>query len=124
MKTLAYALFTALVLAACTPAPAPTTAPEPARAPPTASVSSSCAALTLTATPGTAPSREVTFNANVANPPANATYMWNAAAGTITSGQGTASIKVDPPTGEPVTVTVEVGGTPEMCIGSATIEIP
>ena len=126
MKTLAYPLFAALILAACTPAPAPTTAPEPApaAAPPTASVSSSCPNLTLSATPGTPPSRELTIAATVTNPPAGVTYNWSVSAGAISAGQGTASITVDPPTGEPVTATVEVGGAPTSCYGSATIEIP
>lgn len=123
---LACLLFTSLALAACSPRETPAAPePAPAPAPPTASVSSSCPNLTLTATPATAPSRDVAFTASVEDPPASVTYYWNVTAGAITAGQGTPTITVAAPVGEPVTTTVEVAGISSgLCYGSATIDIP
>src|SRR5262245_51862772 len=96
-------LFSALFLAACSQAEPPAAPePAPAAAPPAATVSSSCPNLTMTATAATPPSREVTMVASVENAPEGASYMWAVTAGAITAGQGTSSITVDPPTGEPV----------------------
>lgn len=118
-------LLSALVLVACTPPAAPPAEPEAAPvAPPVASISSSCPNLTITATAATPPARDVTVTASIENPPAGIMYNWTVSAGAITSGQGTASISVDPPVGEPVTAMLEVGGGSEPCYGSATIEVP
>lgn len=72
-----------------------------------------------------APSQAVTFEAKVDPAPADATFNWSIAAGTITSGQGTSSIIVEAPSG-PVTATAEIGGIAEPCTkaGSATAQIP
>lgn len=112
-----------LILAACSPTPEPATS-EPASpaVASSATVSSSCPNLTMTATVASPPSREVTITASVESPPADVAYMWNVSAGSITAGQGSASITVDPPIGEPVVATVEV--MPVSCFGSANIEVP
>lgn len=112
-----------LILAACTP-PAPEPAEPAPTVTPTATVSSSCPNLTITATTSTPPSRDVTITASVEGAPADVAYLWNVSGGAISAGQGTSSVVVDPPVGEPLTATVQVNTTPEPCFGSATIEIP
>ena len=67
---------------------------------------------------------ELTFTAEVSDAAASAklSYNWTVAAGTIASGQGASSIKVDT-TGfccRPLEATVQVTGLPEACAGKAT----
>ncbi|HEY0081990.1 MAG TPA: hypothetical protein VGB61_04315 [Pyrinomonadaceae bacterium] len=61
----------------------------------------------------------LTFTANVSggDPNVTPTFNWTVSAGTISSGQGTSSIKVDTTGigGQTVTATVDVGGFPREC---------
>jgi hypothetical protein len=61
----------------------------------------------------------LTFTANVSGgaPNVTPTFNWTVSAGTISSGQGTSSIKVDTTGigGQTVTATVDVGGFPRQC---------
>ncbi len=61
----------------------------------------------------------LTFTANVSggDPNLTPTFNWTISAGTISSGQGTSSIKVDTTGigGQTVTATVDVGGFPREC---------
>lgn len=69
----------------------------------------------------------LTFSASVAGPDPNIkpTFNWTVTAGVITGGQGTPSITVDMAglEGRSFTATVEVGGLPSACAGSASCTI-
>lgn len=68
--------------------------------------------------------RELTFTAEVSDAAAGAklSYNWTVSAGTIASGQGTPSVKVDTTGfgGGTLEATVQVTGLPEACVGKAT----
>lgn len=85
---------------------------------PDCEVPCSCPTLSVSGPSGvTEPGQSMTFTATVTGGD-NVTYNWSVSAGTISSGQGTASITVDT-TGLPrdsnVTATVELGGTDPAC---------
>src|SRR5207247_11055376 len=63
----------------------------------------------------------ITFNASV-SPSANVTYNWSVSAGTIASGQGSASITVETGNlgGQSVTATVDVVGLDPACTKTAS----
>ncbi len=68
----------------------------------------------------------ITYTANVAGGPPNMTYNWSVSAGTITSGQGTATITVDTAGlgGQSVTATVSLGGADPSCSTTASCTTP
>ncbi len=80
-------------------------------------VNCDCATLSVSGPSGvTSPGTPMTFTANLSKGD-SVTYNWTVSAGTITSGQGTASIMVDTTglEGSNVTATVELGGLEAGC---------
>jgi hypothetical protein len=98
---------------------------------PCAEVKPVCPAIHVVCPDSIAPGKQLTFSSRLtggvpAN--ANAVYNWTVSAGTIISGQGTDTIKVDATNtgGQSVTATLSVGGYNVDCTASCTLipELP
>jgi K319L-like, PKD domain len=83
-----------------------------------------CPNITVTCVDAVDVGQPITYTANVSGGPANfaPTYNWSVSAGTITSGQGTATITVDTAGlgGQSVTATVSLGGADPSCSTTAS----
>lgn len=82
-----------------------------------------CPSITVTGVAGEGPN--ALFSANITSLSDNLSYNWSVSSGTIDSGQGTLQINVAGSAGQSVTATLEVGGVPASCPGtaSATVEL-
>jgi hypothetical protein len=80
-----------------------------------------CPSITVTGVAGEGPN--ALFSANVTSLVENLTYNWSVSSGTIEAGQGTLQIDVTSAAGQSVTATVEVGGVPASCPGTASATV-
>jgi hypothetical protein len=84
----------------------------------------SCPTVTVSCPDSVRAGEELTFTANVTGGDANVdpTFNWTVSAGTISSGQGTATIMVDTAGagGQTITATVDVGNFPRECSTSSS----
>lgn len=82
-----------------------------------------CPSITVTGVAEDGPN--ALFSANVTSLVDNFSYNWSVSSGAIEAGQGTLQINVSGSAGQSITATLEVGGVPASCPGtaSATVEL-